>query len=76
MHSHTPELKNVLSLVNFQILFQLLVVIYSADSIEQLQNVMNSELKNLNDWLIIANKLSLNSTKSEFMIIGTLPRIT
>ena len=25
---------------------------YSSDSIEQLQNVMNSELKNLNDWLI------------------------
>ena len=107
MHSHTPELKNVLSLVNFQILFQLLVVfrkeaawdryyplsilttfqidnsstprmfaddtsiIYSADSTEQLQNVMNSELKNLNDWLIIANKLSLNITKSEFMIIGS-----
>ena len=32
---------------------------YSADSPEQLQNVMNSELKNLNDWLI-TNKLSLN----------------
>ena len=46
-------------------------IIYSADSIEQLQNVMNSELKNLNDWLIIANKLSLNITKSEFMIIGS-----
>ena len=45
-------------------------IIYSADSIEQLQNSMNSELKNRNDWLI-ANKLSLNITKSEFMIIGS-----
>ena len=43
---------------------------YSSDSIEQLQNVMNSELKNLNDWLI-TNILSLNITKNEFMIIGS-----
>ena len=31
-------------------------------SLEQLQNVMNSELNNLNDWLI-TNKLSLNIVK-------------
>jgi hypothetical protein len=47
---------------------------YSADSLEELQNVINSELKNLNDWLI-ANKLSLNMTKTEFMIIGSRQRI-
>ena len=47
---------------------------YSSDSIEQLQNVMNSELKNLNDWLI-TNKLSLNITKTEFMIIGSRQRV-
>ena len=47
---------------------------YSADSLEQLQNVMNSELKNLNDWLI-TNKLSLNIAKAEFMIIGSRQRI-
>ena len=49
---------------------------YSSDSIEQLQNVMNSELKNLiiNDWLI-TNKLSLNITKTEFMLIGSRQRV-
>ena len=47
---------------------------YSADSLEQLQNVMNSELKNLNDWLI-TNKLSLNTAKTEFMIVGWRQRI-
>ena len=31
---------------------------------------MNSELKNLNDWLI-TTILSLNITKNEFMIIGS-----
>ena len=35
---------------------------------------MNSELKNLNDWLI-TNKLSLNIAKTEFMIIGSRQRI-
>ena len=35
---------------------------------------MNSELKNLNDWLI-TNKLSLNITKTEFMIIGSRQRV-
>ena len=47
---------------------------YSSDSTEQLQNVMNSELKNLNDWLI-TSKLSLNITKTEFMIIGSRQRV-
>ena len=35
---------------------------------------MNSELKNLNDWLI-TNKLSLNITKTEFKIIGSRQRV-
>ena len=35
---------------------------------------MNSELKNLNDWLT-TNKLSLNITKTEFMIIGSRQRV-
>ena len=47
---------------------------YLADSLEQLQNVMNSELKNLNDWLI-TNELSLNIAKTEFMIVRSRQRI-
>ena len=47
---------------------------YLSDSIEQLQNVINSELKNLNDW-VITSKLSLNITRTEFMIIGSQQRV-
>ena len=44
-------------------------VSYASDCLDEIQNVINSELKNLNSWLI-ANRLSLNITKTEFMIIG------
>ena len=42
-------------------------VSYASDSLDEIQNVINSELKNLNNWLI-ADRLSLNITKTEFMI--------
>ena len=45
----------------------------ASDSLDEIQNV-NSELKNLNSWLI-ANRLSLNITKTEFMIIGSRQRM-
>ena len=35
---------------------------------------MNSSLINLNRWLI-ANKLSLNIAKTEFMVIGSRQRL-
>ena len=35
---------------------------------------LNEALKNLNEWLI-ANKLSFNVTKTEFMIIGSRQRL-
>ena len=47
---------------------------YSSDSIGQLQNVMNSELKNLNGWPI-TNKLSLNITETELMIITSRQKV-
>ena len=45
-------------------------VSYAADSVDELQNVLNSELKSLHNWLI-ANRLSLNIAKTEFMTIGS-----
>ena len=45
-------------------------VSYASNSANELQNVINLELKSLNSWLI-ANKLSLNIAKSEFMTIGS-----
>ena len=49
-------------------------VSYASASLDEIQNVINSELKNLNSWLI-ANRLSLNITKTEFMIIGSRQRM-
>ncbi len=43
---------------------------YSANTTGELQNVINSELKKLNSWLI-TNRLSLNIVKTEFMVIGS-----
>ena len=42
----------------------------SGDSVQEVQAAVNSDLENLRKWLI-ANKLSLNVTKTEFMLIGS-----
>ena len=42
----------------------------SGDSITRLEAAMNSDLENLKKWLL-ANKLSLNVAKTEFMLIGS-----
>ena len=47
---------------------------YASDSAEELQNVINTELKGLNDWLT-TNKLSLYIVKTEFMVVGSRQRI-
>ena len=47
---------------------------YAASTLSELENVINSELKNLKYWLE-ANKLSLNIAKTEFMIIGSRQRM-
>ena len=42
----------------------------SGDSITQLEAAVNSDLENPRKWLI-ANKLSFNVAKTEFMLIGS-----
>ena len=42
----------------------------SGDTVQEVQAAVNSDLENLRKWLI-ANKLSLNVTKTEFMLIGS-----
>ena len=49
-------------------------VSYAAKSVNELQNVLNSELKNLHNWLI-TNRLSLNIAKTKFMAIGSRQKI-
>ena len=50
-------------------------VSYAAKSMDELQNVINSELVNLHKWLN-TNKLSQNIFKTEFMIVGSRQRIS
>ena len=49
-------------------------IIVAANSVTELEQIMNSELKNLHQWLL-ANRLSLNVAKTEFMIIGSRRRL-
>ena len=42
--------------------------------ISVIENLMNDDLKNIGDWLT-TNKLSLNQTKTEFILIGSIKRI-
>ena len=45
-----------------------------SEKIEELESRINSDLASMNEWLN-ANRLSLNATKTEYMLIGSAPRI-
>ena len=49
-------------------------VSYASDSLDELQNVLNSELRCLHNWLI-TNRLSLNIAKKIFMTIGSRQKV-
>ena len=42
-------------------------IYYEADTIKKLETVINKELKKLDTWLIV-NRLSLNITKTNFIV--------
>ena len=46
----------------------------AAEPVTELESIINSELKNLHQWLI-ADRLSLNDAKTEFLIIGSRQRL-
>jgi retron-type reverse transcriptase len=46
----------------------------AANSVTELEQIINTELKNLHQWLL-ANTLSLNVDKTEFMTIGSRQRL-
>ena len=46
----------------------------AANTVMELEPLINSELKNLHQWLV-TNRLSLNIAKTEFMIIGSRQRL-
>ena len=47
---------------------------YYANDINTIQFELNEDLQNVNEWLI-SNKLTLNLTKTECMLIGPLLEI-
>ena len=49
-------------------------ITFAASTLTDLENGLNSELRNLNLWLI-SNKLSLNVVKTEFMVIESNQRL-
>ena len=49
-------------------------VTYSADDIETLYDDLNEELTNTSEWMR-SNKLSLNASKSEFVIVGHIRQL-
>ena len=50
-----------------------IIITFAASTMADLENVVNSELRSLNCWLI-TNRLSLNVAKTEFMLIGSNQR--
>ena len=47
----------------------------AGDSIQEIESNMNSDLAHVNQWLL-ANKLSLNVVKTEFILIGTAKKLS
>ena len=50
-------------------------LLVAGDSIQEIESNMNSDLAHVNQWLL-ANKLSLNVVKSEFILIGTAKELS
>lgn len=48
---------------------------YAGDCVDNLQLYLNLDLENVHNWLR-ANKLTLNVTKTKFMIIGSRQRVS
>ncbi|CAB4035694.1 Hypothetical predicted protein, partial [Paramuricea clavata] len=48
---------------------------YSGSDTNTIQFHLNEDLENINEWLI-SNKLTLNMTKTEYMLIGSRQRLS
>ena len=49
-------------------------ITYAGIDVNLIQSNLNHDLDNLNKWLI-SNKLTLNRTKTEFMLIGSIQKL-
>ena len=50
-------------------------ITYAGSSVDNIQFYLNQDLENVHNWLR-ANKLTLNMTKTEFMLIGSMQRLS
>ena len=50
-------------------------VTYESDNARDIQTNLNTKLENIHNWLT-ANKLNLNMTKTDFMLIGSRRRLS
>jgi len=48
---------------------------FASNKIETINVAMNLDLSNVHDTWVTANKLTLNSSKTEFMLIGSRQRL-
>ena len=47
---------------------------FASNNMKDIEFYLNQDLANVNQWLI-ANKLTLNQSKTEFMLIGSRQRL-
>ena len=46
----------------------------SSNNIDSIANTLNEDLANISDWMK-ANKLSVNASKTEYMVVGSHKRL-
>ena len=63
------DICNVSKILKFVLFADDTNMLYSDANINNLNNVVNSELDKLNTWFII-NKLSLNVSKTNYILVG------
>ena len=64
------DITNTSSILDFILFADDTTILYSSDKIESKINLVNNELKEVSNWFK-ANKLSVNASKTNFMILGT-----
>ena len=50
-------------------------IIYGSADLHSMQSSLNRDLRNIHEWLL-CNKLTLNTTKNEFMLIGSRQKLS
>ena len=66
---HVKDLPNCVENSNIRMFADDTTLTASGKSIQQIESKINCDLINIKEWLL-ANKLSLNLTKTEYLLIG------